>query len=149
MLHDRRVPGHGSANIDHLAVGPGGVIVIDSKTHRGRVQVERVGGLFAPRRGVLLINGRDQTRLVDGVERQIGFVRSELSGAGFDVIDIRGALCFPNVDGLPVLRGLVVRDVVIDGPKPIAKLARRAGPLPIDAIDRLCAYLEARFPSAC
>ena len=31
LLHDRRVPGHGQANIDHIAVGPGGVTVIDAK----------------------------------------------------------------------------------------------------------------------
>jgi hypothetical protein len=46
LIHDRRIPGHGKANLDHLAVGPGGVTVIDSKTHRGEVRVERVGGLF-------------------------------------------------------------------------------------------------------
>ncbi|HEX3688202.1 MAG TPA: nuclease-related domain-containing protein [Solirubrobacteraceae bacterium] len=31
LLHDRRVPGHGQANIDHVAVGPGGITVIDAK----------------------------------------------------------------------------------------------------------------------
>jgi len=30
LLHDRSVPRHGRANIDHLAVGPGGVTVIDA-----------------------------------------------------------------------------------------------------------------------
>jgi len=44
LLHDRRIPGDGGANIDHLAVGPGGVTVIDSKTQRGKIQVDRVGG---------------------------------------------------------------------------------------------------------
>lgn len=36
LLHDRRIPGHGKANLDHLAVGPGGVTVIDSKTIAAR-----------------------------------------------------------------------------------------------------------------
>lgn len=148
LLHDRRIPGHGNANIDHLAIGPGGVTVIDSKTHRGKIQVNRVGGLFVPRRTVLLINGRDRTSLVDGVERQIGFVRSALSGTEYEVTDIRGALCFPNVDGLPLVQQLAVRDIVIDGPKPIAKLAGRTGPLRPDVVEPLWEDLGRRFPPA-
>jgi len=35
VLHDRRIPGT-KANIDHLAVTPTGVYVIDAKRHRGR-----------------------------------------------------------------------------------------------------------------
>lgn len=101
LLHDRRIPCHRQANIDHLAIGPGGVTVIDSKTHRGAVRVDRVGGLFAPRRDVLLINRRDQTRLIDGLERQIGHVHQALRAAGRPAVEVRGALCFPNADGLP------------------------------------------------
>jgi Nuclease-related domain len=69
LLHDRRIPGHGQANIDHLAIGPGGITVIDAKTHHGKVRVQKLG-LFSRRRQVLRINGRNQTRLVDGVQRQ-------------------------------------------------------------------------------
>jgi hypothetical protein len=148
LLHDRQIPGHGHANIDHLAVGPGGITVIDSKTHRGKVKVDRVGGLFAPRKTVLLINGRDRTNLVDGVNRQIGYIRSALDGFGDGNVEIRGALCFPNVDGLPLLSQLAVDDVVIDGPKPIAKLAKRPGLLQPDAVNRLCEELGQRFPPA-
>ena len=74
LLHDRRIPSPGKANLDHLAVGPGGVTVIDSETHRGEVRVERVGGLFADRHSILKIAGRDQTKLIDGVERQVKLV---------------------------------------------------------------------------
>jgi len=148
LLHDRRIPGHGNANIDHVAIGPGGITVIDTKTHRGTVQVDRVGGLFVPRRTVLLINGRDRTSLIEGVERQIGYVRSALSRAGYEEIEIRGALCFPNVDGLPLLKQLVVRDVVIDGPKPVARLAARQGGNALDAVNRLYIELERLFPAA-
>jgi hypothetical protein len=148
LLHDRRIPGHGNANIDHLAIGPGGVTVIDTKTHRGKVQVDRAGGLFVPRRTVLLINGRERTRLVDGVERQIGFVRAALNGTEYEATDIRGALCFPNVDGLPLLQQLTVRDIVIDGPKPIAKVAGRSGPLGPDVIKALWEDLGRQFPPA-
>ena len=144
LLHDRRIPGRGKANLDHLAVGPGGVTVIDSKTHRGEVRVERVGGLFSDRHSILKIGGRDQTRLIDGVERQVDLVAAALSRAGFGDLDVRGALCFPDPDGLP-LRQLSVRGIAIDGPRPIAKLARRAGPLSDDQVDQLAQQLDAIF----
>lgn len=145
LLHDRRVPRHGQRNIDHIAIGPAGVLVIDSKTNRGKVETDWRGGLFAPRREVLLVSGRDQTRLIDGVERQVGDVREALAD---DVVEVRGALCLPYVDGLPLLSQLSVRTIVIDGPKPIAKLARRAGPLTPDRIEHLWEQLGRAFPSA-
>lgn len=148
LLHDRRIPGRRNANIDHLAIGPGGITVIDTKTHRGKVQLDRVGGLFVPRRTVLLINNRDQTTLIDGAERQIAHVRSALSRAGWLDVEIRGALCFPFVDGLPLPRQLTVRDVVIDGPKPVAKLAARPGDMGSEAVDRLWREVDAVFPPA-
>ena len=53
LLLDRRVPRHGQANIDHIAIGPAGVLVIDTKTNRWKVKTDWRGGLFAPRRTVL------------------------------------------------------------------------------------------------
>lgn len=118
LLHDRRVPGHGRANIDHLAVGPGGVTVIDSKTHRGKIRSDWYGGVFVERRTILRIDGRDQTKLITGVERQIGYVRSAF--AKLDLgheLDVAGALCFPHVDGLPWLRRIEIRGILVDGPE--------------------------------
>ena len=45
ILHDLAVPGS-TANLDHLALGPGGVFVIDSKQYRGRLQLNAVGKLW-------------------------------------------------------------------------------------------------------
>jgi hypothetical protein len=45
VLHDLAVPGS-AANLDHLAIGPGGVFVIDSKQYRGRLQLDAVGKLW-------------------------------------------------------------------------------------------------------
>src|SRR3954469_25066176 len=36
ILHDLAIPGS-KANIDHLLIGPGGVLVIDSKNFSGRI----------------------------------------------------------------------------------------------------------------
>jgi hypothetical protein len=41
-----------------------------------------------------------------------------------------------------------VRDVVIDGPKPVAKLAARPGPLGINVVNRLWVELGRSFSPA-
>jgi hypothetical protein len=121
--------------------------VIDSKTHRGEVRVQRVGGLFTDRHSIRKIGGRDQTRLIDGVERQVNLVAAPLTRAGFGDLDVRGALSFPDPCGLPV-RQLSVRGIVIEGPKPVTKLARRAGPLSVAQVDQLAHEVAALFAVA-
>ena len=48
LLHDVRWPGRQRANLDHVAIGPGGVVVVDSKNWTGAVtsrdEEVRVGG---------------------------------------------------------------------------------------------------------
>jgi hypothetical protein len=45
ILHDLAIPGS-PANLDHLVIGPGGVVVIDFKQYRGRLQVDPSGRLW-------------------------------------------------------------------------------------------------------
>jgi hypothetical protein len=45
ILHDLAVPSS-RANLDHLAIGPGGVFAIDSKQYRGRLQLDPSGRLW-------------------------------------------------------------------------------------------------------
>jgi hypothetical protein len=45
VLHDLAVPGS-QTNLDHLAIGPGGMFVIDSKQYRGRLQLDPTGRLW-------------------------------------------------------------------------------------------------------
>ena len=127
LLHDRRLIGHGRANIDHLAVGPGGVTVIDAKAVHGEILVESVGGLFSARQQLLRVAGRDRTRLVRGVQKQAEVVRERLADSGLHTVEVRCALCFVNTDGLPWLRRLELDGVTLDGPKRVAKLACRPG----------------------
>jgi hypothetical protein len=69
LMHDRRVPGRRWANIDHIAIGPTGVTVIDTKSSRGRVQLATAG--IINRREQLLVNGRERTSQLDSLQRQI------------------------------------------------------------------------------
>jgi hypothetical protein len=124
--------------------------VIDTKSTRGRLRVEKRGGFVSPRHEVLLINGRDRTHLVDGLERQIEAVRTVIAELATGELDVRGALCFPNLAALPRLRQLTIRSgtIAIDSPRGVAKLARRQGPMTQDFIQRADAHLGRRFPPA-
>jgi hypothetical protein len=66
------------ANIDVPAIAPTGLYVIDVKANRGKVRVA-IPLLSAER---LLIEGRNQTKMIDGLERQICAVRDALSAGG-------------------------------------------------------------------
>lgn len=149
LLHDRRVPGHGQANIDHIAVGPGGITVIDAKTHRGKIRRDWEGGLFSERRMILRINGRDETKLITGVEKQIAHVHAALANLNLGQdIEVRGALCFPNVDGLPLFGQIEIRGIIVDGPKPVARLAARPGGLEQALVERVVGHLAQALPPA-
>jgi hypothetical protein len=149
LLHDRRVPGHGQANIDHIAVGPGGVTVIDAKTHRGKIRRDWEGGLFTERRTILRVNGRDQTKLIAGVEKQIGYVHATLAELDLaQEVDVRGALCFPNVDGLPLFGQIEIRGIIVNGPKPVSRVAARPGTLERAVVERVLGHLARALPPA-
>jgi hypothetical protein len=149
-LHDRRLRrGDGSlskANIDHVAVTPSGVWVIDAKSHQGSLEVRRSGGLFSPRVEALYINGRDQTRLVHGLVEQVDAVRRELLAVEARIA-VQGALCFVGTD-LPWFGSSSIAGVPLVGRRGLAKLLLRPGD--VDTTDReaVAAFLNQRFPPA-
>lgn len=137
LLHDRQIPGS-RANIDHLAIGPGGITVIDTKRLGGRVEVHGRG-----EHAKLRVGRRDRSKLLDGAQRQLVAVSAVADG-----IDVRGALCFVETSGLPLLGRLWPRGILIDGPRGVARLSRRPGTLDAAGIDSLVATLDRRFPTA-
>ena len=147
VIHDRRIPGHGRANIDHIAIGPGGVTVIDTKSSRGQVQLSTTG--IVNRREQLLINGRDRTSQLDAVERQVRQVAAVLDRHGHEDVPVVGALCFPFMR-----RGLLhysrAREglITVDDAVHIAKLAARPGDLDILLVDGIAAFLARALPAA-
>ena len=147
VMHDRRVRGRSRANIDHIAIGPTGVTVIDTKSSRGRVQLATVG--IINRREQLLVNGRDRTSELDSLQRQIERVASVLERYDARHVSVFGALCFPFMrrEWLHYSRA---RDglISVDDPAHIAKLVKRAGPLHADEISWLAETLAAAFPPA-
>jgi hypothetical protein len=123
VLHDRRMP-HGRGNIDHIAVAPTGVYVIDAKAHSGTVRI--VKPLFGATK--LQIAGRDHTKLIDGLERQVAAVRAALGRADHANVPVQGVLCFANAE-LRLLRTLTMRGHLLLHRKALAKRLNSDGQL--------------------
>jgi hypothetical protein len=141
LLHDRATPGS-RANIDHLAVAPSGVWVIDTKRYKGRIEVAKP--LFGPAR--LKIGGRDRTRLVDSLERLVTLVDASVRGVA-PAVQVHGAFCF--VEGeLPLLGTPVIRGFPLVHRRSLAKRLNADGPLTVDELLPLAAALAAAFPRA-
>lgn len=147
VIHDRRIPGHGRANIDHIAIGPGGVTVIDTKSSRGQVQLSTTG--IVNRREQLLINGRDRTSQLDAVERQVKQVAAVLDRHGHENVPVVGALCFPFMRR-SLFHYSRAREgrISVDDPVHIAKLAARPGKLDTQQVDGISALLATALPAA-
>ena len=134
VLHDRQIPGS-KANIDHLVVTSTGVWLVDTKKHKGKIDVSHRW---------LRVGGRDRTSLVDGVERQCNVVHEQLDRA----VPVRGALCFVNAN-FAWIRHKRVRDIEVCGPgQLIKKLAAQhqiGGPLDVTQVT---VQLNSRFARA-
>lgn len=143
VLHDRRLPGT-PANIDHLAVAPSGVHVVDAKRYKGKVEVRKP--FFGEAK--LVIQGRDQTKLIRGLDRQVEAVRAAI-GAGAPAVDVHGCLCFVGGQAdKPLLRKLSIDGYPLLYPRQLAKLLNRPGGLGADEIRGLAEALAAALPPA-
>jgi nuclease-like protein len=132
ILHDRRIPGS-RANIDHLAVTPTGVYVIDAKKYRGRPHLKVEGGLLRPRVEKLLVGTRNCSPVVDGVVKQVAIVRDELD----ESVPVHGVLCFVEADWPLIGGSFTTRGVEALWPKKLYPKLRSHGPLEIETIATL------------
>jgi hypothetical protein len=141
-LHDRRMP-RGRGNIDHLAVAPCGVFVIDAKQYSGKVRVADAGF-----RGLrLVIADRDRTKLFDGLDRQVSVVRDTLAAHGHADVPVHGVLCFTTAD-LPRFKTLEVRGRLLLTRRGLGKRLDGDGPLSAPAIEAIAGALATALPCA-
>lgn len=130
ILHDRRIPGS-KANIDHIAITRGGIWVIDAKRYKGRPELKIEGGILRPRVEKLLVGGRDCTKLLDGVLKQVGLVR-DLVGD----VPVTGVLCFVEADWPLIGGAFATRGVHVLWPKRLVKVLAEetAGDIDVAAV---------------
>lgn len=144
VLHDRRIPGT-RANIDHLVVCPTGVYVVDSKRYRNARPAFKVeGGLFAKKRRVLTVGGRDRSSLVAGLHKQLDLVRAALA----DEVDVPvgGYLCFLDADWPLFADPFSVEGVGVVWPRKLVSMLGKPGPLDAERIEDLQWQLHEAFP---
>ncbi len=148
VLQDRRMPGS-RANIDHLAIAPSGVHVIDAKRYKGRIEVRKP--FFGEPK--LFIRGRDKTKLVEGLERQVEAVQLALISVAPQV-PVQACFCFINPDGqsggtkLPLLRTLSINGYPLLFPRRLARRLNQRGELEFEQMCRIAEVLAQRFPAA-
>lgn len=141
LLHDRRMPGS-QANIDHIAVAPSGVWVIDAKRCKGKVQVSKP--FFGPQQ--LKIAGRDRSKLGAGLSRQVAAVEQALADAQLTT-PVSGALCFIDAN-LPLVRTLTFESHQLLYPKALAKRLNAPGNLAAQEARHVAGVLATQFPLA-
>jgi hypothetical protein len=140
VLHDRQIPGT-KTNIDHIVIGPAGIFVIDAKRYTGLVE-RRDRGWFLDRDWRLYVNGRDQTKLVRGMPKQVDAVRGSLAASPYPNVATFAALCFIDSTLGLFASPFVLDRVHVTWPKMLYKLVRTEGPLTgvqVAEIERLLA----------
>jgi len=146
MIHDRAAP-MSRANIDHIAIAPSGVYVIDCQRHRGKIEVTTP--LFGSQK--LKIKGRDRTSLVGGLERQVAHVRAAL-GELDDGVLVHGCLCFVAPEGrladvgLPLLRTPKINGYRLYYARRLARRLNRSGAIDGEHARMLQDGLAQRLP---
>ncbi len=133
VLHDRRIPGS-RANIDHLVVSPAGVFVIDAKNYQGRVERRDRGGWLSTD-DRLYVGGRDRTKLVEGMRKQVEVVREALRAAS-EGLPIHPVICFVDADWSVFARPIKMGAVQVLWPRALGKLIRADGPLTSEQVSR-------------
>lgn len=143
-LHDRRIPGT-RANIDHVVVAPSGVWVIDAKRYKDKRPVLHVeGGIIRPRVESLRIGGRDGTKLITGVRKQVALVTAALDDP---TIPVHGVLCFLDADWPMIGGSFAVDGVHVLWPRLLIKRITEAPDEHVD-VDVTYARVATSFPVA-
>jgi hypothetical protein len=132
-LHDRSIPGS-RAVIDHLAVGPSGVYVIDTNTHRESVarHVNR-----------LIVDERDRTDLAIAMSHRVVAVSEALRDLR---IPISRALCFVGGEWPPASLPFMLRGVWVGWPVQLYRLVSQPGELQPSDIESAARLLHEQLP---
>jgi len=124
--------------------------VIDAKRYNKR-KIEVRKPLFGEQK--LVIAGRDGTKLVEGLGRQVEAVRAGLAVIEKEV-PVKACFCFVNPAGqsggrgIPLLRTLRINDFELLHPRRLAKRLNRAGELGTEEIEVVAEALVELFPAA-
>jgi len=146
VLHDRLMPDN-RGRIDHLAVTPGGVFVIDVEHEVGRLEKRNVGNIIRPDMR-LYVDGRDRTELLQGVEERADDVRDALGPAGVVDVPVRGVLCFVGAEWGRFDSPFKLGNVLVTYPKFLFRLVGKDAKVATSAIQDAARALAIALPPA-
>lgn len=150
FLHNRKLGrGRRGGDIDHVAIAPSGIYLIDAKRYPDKkVRVERRGGILAPVTEHLMIGGRDRSKLLDGCDKQVAAVSDALGDHPLvGTVTVTPLLCFVEAL-LPMFGKPTARGVRLVGPKATVKMLRSEGALDAEARQSLHRHLGFMLPPA-
>jgi hypothetical protein len=142
LLHDRRLPDH-VWTIDHIAVAPSGVWVIDVEDVHGRVE-QRAEPFHTDFR--VVVGGKDRSRLVDSMPRRAEAVTAALGTA--DVPPVIPVICFVNADWPLLSKPFKQHGVWVTWPRKLVALMSAPAVLDEPTIGEIAAELDQRLPAA-
>jgi hypothetical protein len=145
-LHDRHTP-RSRYNIDHIAVTPAGVWVIDAKVYQDQhIDYRETGGLFRvnPK---LYVSGRDKTNLVEATTWQVETVARAAAGLLGDT-SVRALVCFVGATWGWRRKPFMVREAAICWPSALPEILGRPGPFDAAARQHLAAVIAEALPPA-
>ena len=94
------------------------------------------------------MGSRDCTRLVDGMRKQVGLVRSALDAAALPDVPAQGVLSFVEADW-PLIDGtFVIVDVAVLWPRKLAERLITPGPMTNEDVEAAHRALAGAFPAA-
>jgi hypothetical protein len=134
-LHDLHWPGRPKANLDHVALGPGGVVLVDAKNWSGDISVTD---------GRLRQNGVDRTEQVESVAAAAADLAAQLAPQHRSAV--RGVVCLASQDVPPTESSF---GVIVVGrlhlPALLASMPQRLSPYDVADLGR---FLERHLGGA-
>jgi hypothetical protein len=137
VLHDLCIP-HSPARIDHVLIGPGGVVVANTKDYAGRVRSNGID---------LRVRGRNRSAAVDVCLWQAETVRATLDRAGLGLVPVHGVLHWLRAGGLGAQR-IDLRGVRLLSARETMDVATGTDVLDPDVAERVALLLRSTFPAA-
>ncbi len=146
VLNDRRVKGT-LGNIDHIAIGPAGIFVLDAKVRRGFIDIVDKGPFFRSDLR-LMIGGRNESKLAEGMGWQLKAVTNALIDASVDPLPpVTAVLCFMDPSWPIFGRPKSFDGVRIESDSSIVKVLGEPAALAAAEIDRLAHILAKALPA--
>lgn len=148
-LHDRRAPTT-RGNLDHLVIASSGIWLIDANRHAGEVECRSTGANGSADMR-LVVNGRNQTRLIHAMGWQVAAVRAQLDTIGFGEVPVHPVVCFTSSRWASSTSPFDVHGVLVTWPSALVQTIGAPGHLDVRLIDlvarHLSSTLEAYGPS--